>query len=85
LQDGDGAVNPLTVMAGYRAYVSRELAAGTRLADMTRHVLGLFAGRPGARRFRRILSDAQRLRANDVHLLDEALDALGNAPASRAA
>ena len=34
-------------------YVERELAHGTRLHAMTRHVLGLFHGVPGARAFRR--------------------------------
>jgi len=37
----------------YFPYVERELAAGTRLHAMTRHVLGLFHGVPGARAFRR--------------------------------
>jgi tRNA-dihydrouridine synthase A len=52
-------------------YAERELAKGTRLAAITRHMLGLYAGKPGAREFRRILShtahapgaDAQMLRA----------------------
>jgi len=34
-------------------YVERELARGTRLHAMTRHILGLFQGVPGARAFRR--------------------------------
>jgi tRNA-dihydrouridine synthase A len=34
-------------------YVERELARGTRLHSMTRHILGLFHGVPGARAFRR--------------------------------
>jgi tRNA-dihydrouridine synthase A len=37
-------------------YIVRELAAGTRLAAITRHVLGLFHGVPGARAFRRHLA-----------------------------
>ena len=37
-------------------YVERELAQGTRLHAMTRHVLGLFHGVPGARAFRRHLA-----------------------------
>jgi tRNA-dihydrouridine synthase A len=64
------------VMDGYRAYMAGELDRGTRLADMTRHVLGLFAGTPGARQFRRVLSDAKRLKANNLTVVDEALTAL---------
>jgi tRNA-dihydrouridine synthase A len=37
-------------------YVARELARGTRLHAVTRHVLGLFNGVPGARAFRRHLA-----------------------------
>jgi tRNA-dihydrouridine synthase A len=37
-------------------YIERELAKGTRLNSITRHVLGLFQGRPGARAFRRHLA-----------------------------
>jgi tRNA-dihydrouridine synthase A len=37
-------------------YIERELAGGTRLSAITRHVLGLFRGVPGARRFRRYLA-----------------------------
>jgi tRNA-dihydrouridine synthase A len=37
-------------------YIERELARGTRLNAMTRHLLGLFRGVPGARAFRRYLA-----------------------------
>ena len=37
-------------------YIERELAKGVRLHAITRHVLGLFRGVPGARAFRRHLA-----------------------------
>jgi tRNA-dihydrouridine synthase A len=37
-------------------HIERELARGTRLHAISRHVLGLFRGVPGARAFRRVLS-----------------------------
>lgn len=37
-------------------YVEARLSEGVRLSSMTRHMLGLFAGRPGARAFRRHLA-----------------------------
>lgn len=79
------AADGAALLAGYRQYMARELDAGARLADMTRHALGLFAGRPGARRFRRLLSDAARLKANDLALVDEAYAALHGAAGRRAA
>jgi tRNA-dihydrouridine synthase A len=38
-------------------YVERELAAGTRLNQISRHLLGLYQQVPGARRYRRLLSE----------------------------
>jgi tRNA-dihydrouridine synthase A len=49
-------VSPAEAVELYRPYVERELAGGTHLAAMTRHMLGLFHGLPGARAWRRILT-----------------------------
>jgi len=45
------------VLERYIAYIERELAAGTPLKSMTRHLLGLRNGVPGGRRWRRELSE----------------------------
>ena len=57
-------------------YVGSVLASGGRVSHVTRHMLGLFHGRPGARQWRRILSvDAARPDAR-VDVLFKALAAL---------
>ena len=38
-------------------YIEKECAGGTRLSTITRHMLGVFSGRPGARMWRRHLSE----------------------------
>ena len=38
-------------------YIEARLSEGVRLASLTRHILGLFQGLPGARRWRRHLSE----------------------------
>jgi tRNA-dihydrouridine synthase A len=43
-------------LAAFRPYVEAQLERGVRLHSMTKHLLGLFPGQPGARRFRRYLS-----------------------------
>lgn len=43
-------------LEAFEPYVARELERGTRLGQITRHILGLFAGRPGARAYRRHLA-----------------------------
>lgn len=45
-------------IAQYEPYIAARLTEGVRLAAMTRHMLGLFNGRPGARAFRRHLATA---------------------------
>ena len=59
------------------AYIERELAAGTQLKHITRHMLGLFANQPGARRWRRHLSEHAHRPGMSGDLL---LDALAQLP-----
>jgi tRNA-dihydrouridine synthase A len=52
-------------------HADRHIAAGGRLAQVTRHMVGLFAGLPGARRWRQILSvEAARAGAGGKVILD---------------
>ena len=43
-----------------RDYALRETAAGTPLPAITRHLLGLMTGRPGAKALRQVLSQDAR-------------------------
>ena len=58
-------------------YVDRHLADGGRLHEITRHMLGLFAGRPGARAWRRVLSEGAVKPGAGTDLV---LDALARVP-----
>ncbi|MDH3239713.1 MAG: tRNA dihydrouridine(20/20a) synthase DusA [Alphaproteobacteria bacterium] len=49
--------SPDAVIAAVADYAEAHLAAGGRLAEVTRHILGLFVGVPGARAWRRHLSE----------------------------
>ena len=71
---GDGpARDPFAVVEAMRAPIARHLAAGGRLAGVTRHMLGLFAGRPGARGWRRVLSEQAHRPGAGWEVLDGAL------------
>ena len=54
-------------------YIGRHLAAGGKLGQVTRHMLGLFAGRPGARRWKRVISEGAHKPGAGFELLREAL------------
>jgi len=58
------------VVEQYRAYMVKQIALGVPLMSMTRHILGLFYGLPGARKFRRDLSDHQALRSQGIGWFD---------------
>ena len=60
----------------YAPYLERELARGTRLHEMTRHLLGLFAGRPGARLYRRKLATLATRPGAGLAVLREAVGAV---------
>jgi tRNA-dihydrouridine synthase A len=75
-----GAARVQTAKAALEAFfphVERELAAGTRLHAMTRHVLGLFRGVPGARAFRRHLATEAVKPGAGIAVLRDALALLG--------
>jgi tRNA-dihydrouridine synthase A len=57
-------------------YCDRQLASGERLSAITRHMLGLHTGEPGAREYRRLLSEGSRLSGADATLLRHAAAAL---------
>ncbi|MGR3376220.1 tRNA dihydrouridine(20/20a) synthase DusA [Salipiger abyssi] len=54
-------------------YIERHLAQGGRLHQITRHMLGLFAGRPGARGWRRVLSEEATRDGVGPELIEKAL------------
>ncbi|WP_245776411.1 tRNA dihydrouridine(20/20a) synthase DusA [Thalassobius taeanensis] len=75
---GDGPVtDPIVVARQMLPYIEAHLIAGGKLAQVTRHMLGLFAGRPGARQWRRVLSEGAHLPGAGPDLVEQALSHIG--------
>ncbi|MEM9394549.1 MAG: tRNA dihydrouridine(20/20a) synthase DusA [Pseudomonadota bacterium] len=55
--DGEGAVSAEAAVEAMKPYIALHLEQGGKLAQVTRHMLGAFSGRPGARGWRRVLSE----------------------------
>jgi tRNA-dihydrouridine synthase A len=70
--DGPGR-DALEVVAAMRPYIAAHLAQGGRLHQITRHMLGLFHGRPGARGWRRVLSEGVARPGAGLEVLEAAL------------
>lgn len=83
---GDDALvkSRVEVLHAMLPYIRAQLAlhgngahGGLRINSITRHLLGLMTGMPGARRFRQTLSDSKKLSVGDPSLLLEALTHIG--------
>jgi len=76
-------VSAQAAVEAYLPYVESQLAQGVHLAAMTRHMLGLFHGQPGARTWRRILTVEALRPGAGLEVIERALAAVG--PRERAA
>lgn len=72
-------VSPWDAVRGHMAYLEDQLSKGVKLAHMTRHMLGLFHGRPGARSWRRILTVEAIKPGAGVDIVERALAAVSPA------
>jgi tRNA-dihydrouridine synthase A len=73
------------VLARLRPYVEAHLARGDRLQHISRHILGLYQGLPGARAFRRVLSEEAHRANAGWDVIERALAARRGEPGRRAA
>ena len=63
----------VAVVEAMKPYIAAHLADGGRLHQITRHMLGLFHGRAGARGWRRVLSEGVAKPGAGLGLIDAAL------------
>lgn len=66
-------LTPQAAMEQFMPYLAARLSEGVPLAAMTRHILGAFHGRPGARLFRRHLAENAHKKGAGLEVLEAAL------------
>ncbi|WP_031220993.1 tRNA dihydrouridine(20/20a) synthase DusA [Asticcacaulis benevestitus] len=80
---GEGVdVGPFAALEAYRPYMAGQLAAGVPLTHMTRHMLGIMHGLPGARAFRRIMTVDSIAPGAGLEVMDRAVAAVREALAA---
>jgi tRNA-dihydrouridine synthase A len=79
------ALTRVQALEAFTPYVAQELAKGAPLNAITKHVLGLFNGLPGARAFRRHLSENAVKPGAGVEVIAQALDFVRDSVARAAA
>ncbi len=78
-----GDIDPFTAIDRYKPYLAARLSEGWGLHAMTRHMLGVMHGRPGARTFRRILTVEAIRPGAGLEVVDRAVEAVREAEARR--
>lgn len=63
-----------SVARAYRDYVAERITAGVPISRYTRHLVGLYQGMPGAKIWRRALSEAAAQKGAGVEIIDQALE-----------
>jgi len=73
---GDTQAPPTRAEAAMRLrpYIEQQLAGGTPLGQITRHILGLYKGQPGGRAFRRHLSENAHRKQAGWAVIEDALE-----------
>ena len=71
--DAPQVVTRAEAIARMRPYIAEQLARGTWLSRITRHMLGLYHGEPGGRLWRRVLSEGAHRKGAGLDVIDKAL------------
>ena len=64
----------LNILEKYKIYAERKVKEGENIKNLTRHIIGLYQGRPGAKKYRQMLSGA--IPKNHGHFFDEIIKAV---------
>jgi tRNA-dihydrouridine synthase A len=72
-REAQPVADAFAALDAFRPYVAEQLAQGVRLHAMTKHLLGLFPGQPGARLYRRHLSTEALKPGAGLETLDAAV------------
>lgn len=73
---GTPAPSRQEVMEKFIVYCEQELSKGAKLNHLTRHILGLYQGLPGAKQFRRVISEQAHKPNAGIEVVFNALNAL---------
>lgn len=78
--DDQPQISREAVVQQFMNYCAEQMTQGVRLNHMTRHILGLYQGLPGARRFRRVISEQAHQPHAGIEVLANALAAVNPRP-----
>lgn len=75
---GQDIVDRFSIVRDYQTYIERQASQGEHIKYMAKHLFGLFAGQPGARKFRRYLSEHMFADDAGPEIVDQAVGLISN-------
>lgn len=66
------------ILYRFRQYVAEQVGLGVNIKSLTRHIIGLYQGQPGARQYRRKLSDALPENTDPIQFIDTVIQSVSN-------
>ena len=63
-----------SILEKYKNYAKQQIKKGVNLRNLTRHIVGLYKGQPGARKYRQMLSGV--IPKNDLQFIEEIIKAV---------
>ncbi|MCT7359690.1 tRNA dihydrouridine(20/20a) synthase DusA [Thalassolituus pacificus] len=75
--ESPAVIDKAAIVRSLYPYIEEQLSKGATLHHISRHTLGLFNGQPGARLYRRHLSEQAPKRTSGVEVLEQALALMG--------
>ncbi|MCZ6804656.1 MAG: tRNA dihydrouridine(20/20a) synthase DusA [Proteobacteria bacterium] len=64
------------ILNKFKNYADKQTQQGVNIKNLTRHIIGLYQGLPGARKYRRLLSDAIPKDQNNIQFLDNIIQSV---------
>ena len=70
----------IEILDKFKDYAVEQIDRGCNIKSLTRHIIGLYQGQPGARQYRRMLSDAIPKDMNAIQFLEQVIQSVSRSP-----
>ena len=74
--DMESSITRRSVLEKYKIYMEEQIKRGVNLKNLIRHVVGLYKGQPGSRKYRQMLSCAIPENKNNIQFLEEIIESI---------
>ena len=75
--DGGKVLSRRQILEQYFSYIEQQMGQGVYLKHLSRHLLGLFQGQPGAKAWRRYISENAHKKGAGIEVLEQAMKLVG--------